>query len=1504
MAAIQGCHVVTSLEHLNVIVTMSADAALKGQRSNKDQNQHSNKSVADFVDDDKYNFNRDPKEKDRAPIVEICVINADKKDRIPDDFKGVVYLQEGHCKDESELGFVLQGTGTRYQLCYRRARPNTSERPLTDIRIKSLWPGVTVRSERSRSDCKQSNREDNQVRRESHTLEYQKITETYEGEKIKSASRFFLWTKYGSSPLMDIFLIRNRTKKNLIANRFLTCVEFTGEGHLADLNQGSDDPAFLCLQNDLTPYRFSSDDLDKVINLKYATPLMISLHQRSPVLARGSLKCLRDLILMKFLRFNDKKMFCHALFMISRAVCEAINICEVPRFTSAPRTNLDIDRNSLSVSESKKGSSKVLKSTCQQMIAEELLVILSQMYIKYHRVETLWDFLLASTRILDERTRNRFLKMFFHLSFDYLSTKLPGRGEEEKSPSGYRESRRIATVAYDYTADLDEATSIKILKENAGVVLDSVDLYHPRVRESVKTICHKLFPEKTSRATWPFVCNLLFLTRFAQFPVKGARNNRWSASMLQQTTSLLNLSLELLEWTLARFRRGLMKVKTLGLIFRVIYPRVIASNFLNRTWPKLFQYSNDLRNSAEKSLALVRMLMIHPRKMMFMSNEILVLMDQMILPHLEEPGVLLQKRSQILSWMSELFQKADGLFIHLFYAADIQQNLSVVQRIVKAVCKLGLDGEEFVSDSRPQDGMVSPTLDKHTRMAESTAEKAFSLINTIMNNLIKRLEKDTGRRRSENESAKLFEILKENDAANKVRADAWEVLLKHEEKGCFKYLNVVSKNADVMSNRTEDIVEWLVKNQHILPKEQLGSFLGGTRPKKEVPNEEAIRMGFFEGIVLEYGKPFEEAAGEALTDCGFRLPKESQKIERIMESLSTVYYHREPELFASPDGVFILINALLMLNTALHNPSVAATMQLKDWLRTVTDIKDIQRGFSREDFVRMFRYIRDNEYKIDFDKPQDEKSGQGGGGKPSLMNENEEVYRKMVATRRVTTQNHLNIGLKARDESANRYSPSNVDIVRALFAKIWDPLERTINTVMDHQEWRCWGNGIHILTGAVIISLLLDDLEMLNRCEELLITFWRSVKRNKCRVGIWEDKVIGEDLMRMEQKRDTNLVVELRERMHNQFDRWINHEKLKEWQKEFGPGYKIICEGRVYVGHGEVAKLSRENKRLRYTLFLFNDILLYAEKRDERNYKIHQVFPLSLCRIPQENRKNPDMKYSFKLENPIKTVTFVLKNENEKDRYIRWIGEQIRMAKIDAWKVIEQAKKKGEEKKFHSTAAFIGKFSETYRREICVQEPAQSGKHQRIRRNSADFQATNLSVKHASSSSTIYDVAKGGSKTIRLSATTPDQKTSAGNPDEDYCNLCLSQFSRGTALRLTLNARDKRCVCPECWKSYCKNCYSSRKKVCKACLKIEDIIKSIEKEAVEQKQQSSGIKQAKPKKKSRRPKSPVRAQKNEPARKELFKKSSPIVRPGHGRSKTEQPGTRKKVRSLGPEEKI
>ena len=54
----------------------------------------------------------------------------------------------------------------------------------------------------------------------------------------------------------------------------------------------------------------------------------------------------------------------------------------------------------------------------------------------------------------------------------------------------------------------------------------------------------------------------------------------------------------------------------------------------------------------------------------------------------------------------------------------------------------------------------------------------------------------------------------------------------------------------------------------------------------------------------------------------FRLPGESQKINRIMESFGARYHLQCPELFKNPDVVYILAYSTIMLNTDQHNSQV------------------------------------------------------------------------------------------------------------------------------------------------------------------------------------------------------------------------------------------------------------------------------------------------------------------------------------------------------------------------------------------------------------------------------------------------------------------------------------------------------------------------------------------------------------------------------------------------------
>ena len=65
----------------------------------------------------------------------------------------------------------------------------------------------------------------------------------------------------------------------------------------------------------------------------------------------------------------------------------------------------------------------------------------------------------------------------------------------------------------------------------------------------------------------------------------------------------------------------------------------------------------------------------------------------------------------------------------------------------------------------------------------------------------------------------------------------------------------------------------------------------------------------------------------------FRLPGESQKIERITEVFADVYFEvAEPGLFAHPDTIFVLSYSTIMLNTDAHNPQVKKKMTLEQFV--------------------------------------------------------------------------------------------------------------------------------------------------------------------------------------------------------------------------------------------------------------------------------------------------------------------------------------------------------------------------------------------------------------------------------------------------------------------------------------------------------------------------------------------------------------------------------------------
>ncbi|KAK9126112.1 hypothetical protein Scep_014958 [Stephania cephalantha] len=83
----------------------------------------------------------------------------------------------------------------------------------------------------------------------------------------------------------------------------------------------------------------------------------------------------------------------------------------------------------------------------------------------------------------------------------------------------------------------------------------------------------------------------------------------------------------------------------------------------------------------------------------------------------------------------------------------------------------------------------------------------------------------------------------------------------------------------------------------------------------------------------------------------FRLPGESQKIQRVLEAFSERYYDQSQQILANKDAALLLSYSLIMLNTDQHNIQVKKKMTEEDFIRNnrrINDGNDLPREFLSE----------------------------------------------------------------------------------------------------------------------------------------------------------------------------------------------------------------------------------------------------------------------------------------------------------------------------------------------------------------------------------------------------------------------------------------------------------------------------------------------------------------------------------------------------------------------------
>lgn len=128
-----------------------------------------------------------------------------------------------------------------------------------------------------------------------------------------------------------------------------------------------------------------------------------------------------------------------------------------------------------------------------------------------------------------------------------------------------------------------------------------------------------------------------------------------------------------------------------------------------------------------------------------------------------------------------------------------------------------------------------------------------------------------------------------------------------------------------LSESARDIASFLRIHHEDIGEVDIGDYLGEGDGEFKVH----VRLAYVRAVSFT-GLSLVEALRKFLTNGGFRLPGEAQKIERMVEVFAQCYWEDTPQEFTSSDTVMVLAYSCIMLNTDLHNPQVKKNKMSKE----------------------------------------------------------------------------------------------------------------------------------------------------------------------------------------------------------------------------------------------------------------------------------------------------------------------------------------------------------------------------------------------------------------------------------------------------------------------------------------------------------------------------------------------------------------------------------------------
>ncbi|KAG0212210.1 Brefeldin A-inhibited guanine nucleotide-exchange protein 2 [Mortierella sp. NVP41] len=178
----------------------------------------------------------------------------------------------------------------------------------------------------------------------------------------------------------------------------------------------------------------------------------------------------------------------------------------------------------------------------------------------------------------------------------------------------------------------------------------------------------------------------------------------------------------------------------------------------------------------------------------------------------------------------------------------------------------------------------------------------------------------------------------------------------------------------------------------------------------------------------------------------FRLPGESQKIDRLMEKFADRYCETNPKVFANAEPAYILAFSVIMLNTDQHSDSVKRRMDVKDFIKNNRGIND-NNNLPDEYLTEIFNNISTNEIVLEDEQARE--ASKANATTVSNTKQRQELY-DMAISQMQKNARALLAGNEGRVKSAAAWrNATHAEHVKPMFAVACWPAMATLSLAFE-----------------------------------------------------------------------------------------------------------------------------------------------------------------------------------------------------------------------------------------------------------------------------------------------------------------------------------------------------------------------------------------------------------------------------------------------------------------------